>query len=98
MTVRGEGLTLDGTTAAVDCFGPAATVPSMFCNWSGQYRFLNAQGQMYASETTDIQVGCGQASFYIPGATPRAMQTGSICLDFRNNGFVRGTTCMAVFP
>ena len=98
MTVQGTGLKLDGTISGVECVGPAATIPGLFCNWSGVYRFLDSSGREYARQTSAVRNGCGQASFNISGASPRTMQTGSICIDFRNNGTTRGTTCMAVFP
>ncbi|WP_242089765.1 hypothetical protein [Curtobacterium sp. DN_7.5] len=97
LSVRGSGLSLTGTTAGVDCIGPAAIIPGMFCNWSGRYQFKDTSNRVYATETTAVRSGCGQASFHIPGAKKRTMRTGSICLQFRNNGVVRGTTCMAVF-
>ncbi len=97
MSVRGSGLNLSGTTTGVDCVGPAAIIPGMFCNWSGRYQFKDTSNRVYATETTSVRSGCGQASFHIPGAKKRTMRTGSICVQFRNNGVVRGTTCMAVF-
>lgn len=97
MSVRGSGLNLSGTTTGVDCIGPAAIVPGMFCNWSGRYQFKDTSDRVYATETTSVRSGCGQASFHIPGAKKRTMRAGSICVQFRNNGVVRGTTCMAVF-
>lgn len=98
MTVQGSGLKLSGTISGVECIGPAATIPGLFCNWSGVYRFLDSSGREYARQATAVRNGCGQASFNIPGASQRTMRTGSICVDFRNNGTTRGTTCMAVFP
>jgi hypothetical protein len=97
MSVQGSGLKLDRTIAGVECVGPAAIVPGLFCNWSGKYRFLDARGKQYATETTKVRSGCGQASFNIPSAKSRTMKTGQICVDFLNNGTKRGTTCMAVF-
>lgn len=42
MSVRGSGLNLSGTTTGVDCVGPAAIIPGMFCNWSGRYQFKDS--------------------------------------------------------
>lgn len=97
MRVVGKKLKLDKTIAYVDCIGPAAIIPGMFCNWGGEYRFLNTSGKVYAREKTKVTLGCGQASFAIPSAKSRNMKNGKICLDFINNGTKRGTACMAVF-
>ena len=97
MRVHGDGLALHGTTAAVDCIGPAAIVP-LFCNYRGRYRFLDTNGKEYASRLTPLKTGCGQASYPLSDGRHMSMRTGSICLDFVVNGTTRGTTCMAVFP
>jgi len=97
MSVFGTGLHLDSTEANVDCIGPAAIVP-LFCNWRGVYKFYNASNVLYASQTKPLHTGCGLASYPIEDATPRTMQTGSICLEFLVGGVKRATTCMAVFP
>lgn len=97
MRVHGDGLAMHGTTAAVECIGPAAIVP-LFCNYRGRYRFLDSNGKEYASRLTPLTTGCGQASYSLSDGRHKKMRTGSICLDFVVNGSTRATTCMAVFP
>jgi hypothetical protein len=97
MSVRGSGLRVTGSTTAVECYGLAAVVPGMFCNWSGVYRFKDVNGRQYAQETTSVRSGCGQAVFNIPSVKKHTLRPGSMCVDFRNNGEVRGRTCMAIY-
>lgn len=98
MKVNGTGTHVDSTIANVDCIGPAATVPGLFCNYRGKYIFKDSDGNEYASEETAVHEGCGQASYPIDSMSSRDLQTGSICLDLELDGNVRGTTCIAVFP
>lgn len=97
MSVRGSGLRVTGSTTAVECYGLAAVVPSMFCNWRGVYRFKDVNGRQYAQETTSVRAGCGQAVFHIPSVKKHTLRPGSMCVDFKNNGDVRGRTCMAIY-
>lgn len=97
MAVRGSGLSVTGSTTAVECYGPAAIIPGMFCNWSGVYRFKDVNGRQYAQETTSVRSGCGQAVFKIPSVKKHTLRPGSMCVDFRNNGEARGRTCMAIY-
>ena len=98
MRVNGPGLKVESTIANVECVAIAATIPGLFCNYRGKYVFKDEEGREYGSEETELQEGCGHASYPIPSMSPRELRTGSLCLELHMDGSRRGEACISVFP
>ena len=99
MMVHGSDKKVKSLVAGVECIGPAAIIPGLFCNSYAKFRYVDVKGKTYKTATTKVNNKCLQAE--IPITTPKAIapytaKYGNLCVDVYAGGKKKATTCVAI--
>lgn len=96
--IDGQDRKLNRATAGVDCAGPVALHPGLFCNYKFRFDYYDTNNSRYASRTSRTVNNCdtiteGADSAYLPRTVPRY---GRACVTFVVNGTDRATQCHSI--
>lgn len=93
--IDGSGKYITRDFAGVDCAGPAATHPGLFCNYSYGFEYKDTNGKVYMTYKTATVNKCNTITN--TGANPNLPRTlpyyGTACVSLYTSGTKRATQC-----